>query len=295
MLGDNPFFGVDHLSRERARQSVAQSQNFDNAIKILQYCSNAGANGMVMSTHPKAINFIDRLGQDPGLINKISFFIILPYMQGYVLKINEQGMIKTLIDIINPPNSLRSKFKMVTRGTLVAIRRDFSELFRFFIDAELLRLSNINIKMVFLHDVLTDLALSLNLKTIFETFQEHLHDEYNIEAGLVTKNFPKLTSKLNEWGLKFSTIMTSFNTLGFQMNPSRQLCEHCLPNYDGNIIAMSVLAGGYISPKAAYEYILAQPKIRTVVIGISSIDHARNIFELFLKRKHSSNCYYNST
>jgi hypothetical protein len=285
LLGDNPFFGVDHLSQERARHKAAQSQNFDNMFEVIQYSLNAGAKGMVASTYPKLRDFIDYISTKSDLINKIEFNPIVPYTQGYVLKINEKGMVRTLMDILNPPTNLQNKLRILTKGGLGAIRKDIFELFKVFIDIELARLHNAKIRTVFLHDVLTDLALSLNLKDIFDTFYNYLHDEHGIEAGLITKNFPKLVTKLDEWDSKFSVIMTSFNKVGFQMNPSRQECENCLANYDGNVIAMSVLAGGYLKPEEAYDYILSQPKINTIVIGISSLTHAKDTFDLFLNKK----------
>jgi hypothetical protein len=288
LLGDNPFFGVDHLSNERARLKAAYSQNFDNIHDVIQYSLQLGAKGMVVSTHPKLKELIEYLRlKSEDMIDKINFFPIIPYTQGYVLKINEKGIVKTLLDIVNPPTSLQNKLKILAKSSLLAIRKDLFELFKFFIDIELLHLSDVNIKAVFLHDVLTDLALSLNLKSLFETFQNHLHDKYSIEAGLITKNFPILAGHLTDWDLKFSTIMTSFNKAGFQMNPSKQSCENCLVNYNGNVIAMSVLAGGYLSAQEAYQYILSQPKIRTVVIGLSSVDHAKNIFEVFVNKKNT--------
>jgi hypothetical protein len=286
ILGDNPFFGVDHLSHERAREKAKQSQNFDNMIEVMAYSLNAGVRGMVVSTHPRLSDFIEYgIATNSHLLNKMEFFPIVPYVQGYVLKINEKGFLKTLIDILNPPGGLQRKLKILTEGGLGLIRKDFFELFRVFIDTELIRIRKLNIQMVFLHDVLTDLAMSLNLRNTFQVFQEHLHDEYNIQAGLVTKNFPKLVSKLDEWNLKIPAIMTSFNKIGFQMNPSRKLCEEHILAYDGNIIAMSVLAGGFLLPRESYEYILSQPKIRNVVIGMSSVAHAKDILQIFLNKK----------
>jgi hypothetical protein len=290
LLGDNPFFGVDHLSQERAREKANQSQNFDNMLGVIKYSLNAGAKGMVVSTHPKLKDLIDHIIFNSDLIDKLNFFPILPYIQGYVLKINEKGIVKTLIDALNPPTGFQNKLKILTKGGLGAMRKDLFELFKVLVDVELARFpNNAKIKTIFLHDVLTDLALSLDLKNVFETFQTHIQDTYNREAGVVTKNFPKLVSKLKEWNLEFSTIMTSFNKVGFQMNPSKQACEDCLLSYDGNLVAMSVFAGGYLTPQEGYQYVSSQPKIRTVVIGISSIDHAKNTFELFLNKKESLN------
>ena len=77
-----------------------------------------------------------------------------------------------------------------------------------------------------------------------------------------------------------SSIMTSFNKAGFLMNPSRVECENSLQNYDGNVIAMNILAGEYLELNEACNYILSIPRIRNVVVGASSTEHAKKTFEL---------------
>ena len=281
LLGDNPFFGVDHLSQERARENASRSQDFRNALEVMKYCFNSGAGGMVVSTHPKLRELISIVNTEHGLINKIQFYPILPYVQGYVLKINEKGILNTLTEILNQ-TTFQNKVKIITKGGMGFLKKDFYSLFKLFIDIELLQLQGAKIKTVFLHDVLTDLALSLRMKRIFEAFQEHLHDRYKLDAGLVTKNFPLLVSALDDWNIRYSHIMTSFNKVGFQMNPSRKECENTLLKFGGRIIAMSVFAGGYINPEEAFRYLESLPNLNTAVVGISSVAHAKSTLDLFL-------------
>jgi hypothetical protein len=284
LLGDNPFFGVDHVSQERARSKASKSQNIDNIAEVIKYSFNLGIKGMVVSTHPALKALIDKLRSERSeILEKFEFYPILPYAQGYVAKINEKGMINTIIETLSS-GSFKNKMKIVTKGGIGVIRKDIFELFKVFIDIELLQLKNTKINTVFLHDVITDLALSLNMKKIFEVFQEYLHENYKVNAGLVTKNFPRLINKLNEWGLEYSTVMTSFNKIGFQMNPSREECEKALDRFEGQVVAMSILAGGYLELNDAYQYILTQQKIKKIVVGVSSIEHARKTFGLLLNK-----------
>ena len=279
-MGDNPFFGVNHLSQEIARQKAIKSQNFDNILEVMNYSSNLGVNRMVVSTHPELKDLIQHLKAKSNLIDKFDFYPIIPYAFGYVSRVNEIGMINTLQEILSSAD-LKNKIRILTMGSLGVIRKDFHKLFTVLIDLELLRFKNAKIKTVFLHDVFTDLALSLNIKSIFKLFQDHVRDVHKTDVGLVTKNFPLLISKMREWDLQFPKIMTSFNKAGFQMNPCKMECERALSEYEGEVIAMSVLAGGYLKLKEAYDYLLTLPKIRTVVIGISSIEHAQSTLKLF--------------
>ncbi|MDE2590447.1 MAG: hypothetical protein KGL95_12385 [Patescibacteria group bacterium] len=282
-LGDNPFFGVDHLSQERARKKASTSQNFDNALNVIKTSFEMGANGMVVSARPKLEELIEKIKNGSSLIDKINFYPILLSPPNYMTKINEKGLVNSLMDILNQA-SFKNKLRIISRGGIGIIRKDLLELLKIFIDLEMIQLQDLHIKTVFLHETIMDLSLSLDIKNILEIFQEHIHDKYGLESGLVTKNFSKVVDKLDEWNVDFPKIMTSFNKVGFQMNPSKEECEKSAIRYNGKIVAMSVLAAGYLSLNDAYEYILSQPKINTVTVGISSVEHAKQTLELFMNK-----------
>lgn len=67
------------------------------------------------------------------------------------------------------------------------------------------------------------------------------------------------------------------------MNPTREACERCLEENDVQIIAMNTLAGGYLRPQEAFEYLSTYKKIKSVVVGLSSKKHADETFPLLQK------------
>lgn len=281
LLGDNPFFGVDHFSQERARKKASISQDFDNAVDVIKYCYDAGVRGMVVNTHPNLKDLLGHLGRKYNLSDKINFYPILPGFSEYFSMITQKGIINSINEILSPAG-LGNKIKILTKGGLGIVRKDLFEIFKVIIDVDMLQLQNTNVKTVFLHEIITDLALSFDSKILLEVFKEHLSDKYNVKAGLVTKNFPRLVDKLNAWNLEIPEIMTSFNKVGFQMNPTREDCENALARYKGDVTAMSVLAAGYLKPREAYEYVKSQPGLSKCVIGVSTLDHAKETFDLFL-------------
>ncbi|MEM4323893.1 MAG: hypothetical protein QXO37_08570, partial [Candidatus Nitrosocaldaceae archaeon] len=165
---------------------------------------------------------------------------------------------------------------------LSMLRKDINGLLKTFVDVELLPFNNVNVRCIFLHDVLVDLALALRLREIFELFIEHVEDKHHARVGFVTKNFARLVRQLDEWGIDDKVIMAPFNKVGFQMNPSREECERALRECKHDVIAMSTLAAGYLKPEEAYEYLFKLPNIRSVVVGVSSKKHAEETFRLLL-------------
>ena len=61
MLGDNPFFGVDHLSHERGRLRSLKNNSFENAVNVVRYSYENGVKDMMINTHPSIDEFFMEL------------------------------------------------------------------------------------------------------------------------------------------------------------------------------------------------------------------------------------------
>jgi hypothetical protein len=134
---------------------------------------------------------------------------------------------------------------------------------------------------VLLHEVITDLGLSLQAKELFDSYMQHVRAKYHVPPGFVTRNFVRFVNLFRESGLSLKdiVIMTPFNKIGFQMNPSRQSCEASLLGLtEGTVVAMSTMAGGYLNLDEAVEYLRTLQNISGIVVGVSSEEHAQQTF-----------------
>ena len=277
LLGDNPFFGIDHLSQDRARKRMRILTGYEKISDIMKFVAELGVRGFVVSTHPQLKHLVKHMETKTNLLELYDFYPILPYAQGYVSKVTEKGIINTMTEILST-GSKSSQLKIIFKGSAAYLSKDFEKLLQILIDVELLPLKSVKKKVIFLHDVVTDLAISLGMKKPIEAFMQHIEDQYHLEPGLVTKNFPKLIRKLEEWDIKKPTIMTSFNPIGYQMNPSKEECEKFISN--NKVIAMNVLAGGYLKPQESFQY-LSQLNLKSVTIGMSTKEHAQDTIDSF--------------
>ena len=99
-----------------------------------------------------------------------------------------------------------------------------------------------------------------------------------------TGNFPFLVNKLVDWGINLENVVIAapFNKVGFQMMPSIKECEKTLRILpEPNVIAISILASGYIPPKEAAGYLATLPNIKGIAVGVSKEKHAGETFRLF--------------
>lgn len=282
LLGDNPLFGIDHLSQERARKRMERVDGLDKVVEIMEFVSSLGVKGFVVSTHPNLKHLINILDENTNLLKKFDFYPILPYAQGYVTKVTDEGIMNVLRDVLST-GSKQDRLKLLWKGASGFLRKDFEKLFQTFIDLELLPLTKTRKKIIFLHDVVTDVAISLGMNKIIENFVNHIETQYGVQAGLVTKNFPLLVKTLEEWEIKIPTVMTSFNPIGYQMNPSKEDCEKCVSKTE--VIPMNMLAGGYLKPEESFQY-LSKLGVKSIVVGMSSKEHAQETINALKKSIH---------
>jgi hypothetical protein len=277
VLGHNQFFGVDHLSAARGAQRAAYFSEDGRILDMIHTAIRYGATGMMMSTHERALPIADLLRSDSSLAEEFVVYPLLPYAQKYVVAANEKGMLNVVYDALSG-TSFSQKLAMIWKGGKGILAKDINSILSALIRLELKPFAGLKVEAIFLHDVLTDLALALELGDIFEFYLEEIHKVFGAQGAFATKNLPALLERFSAWGLSRPVVMTHFNKAGYHMNPSRKACEDAVSKYDVTIMAMGSLASGYLNPGEAYEYLVKIPKIASVVVGVSSEAHAKETF-----------------
>jgi hypothetical protein len=284
LIGDNSFIGVSHLSQERARDRT-ERLNIESIVEIICSALSSGATGYTFSTHPTNVEVLRALGASGKLPRHFDLCPIVPYAEGYVRLANEKGMTGLINEILSRlPMSDRAK--LLVEGGFSTLRLDPAGMLKTYLDAELkgylsTKPKNATLQSVLLHEVLTDLCLGFEETSLLNVFSQHVRENYHTRPGFVTYNLAKFVKLFREHGLplKDVIIMTPFNSIGFQMSPSREASELCLSGVsDGDVIAMSVMAGGYLNLDQAFQYLGRLPKLSGVAIGASSKVHAEETF-----------------
>ncbi len=285
LIGDNAFIGVSHLSQARARERQ-ESLGLEQAIAVIETAFSSGASGFTFSTHPTNFRILEKL-RDEGRVNKgFDLYPVLPYTEGYVRIANEKGTAGLIKETMSRM-PLSGKARAFIDTGISALTFDVAGLLKAYTNMELAsylnaKPKNAKLRAVLLHEVVTDLGLSFQAKDLFESYIDHVREDYGAKPGFVTRNFPKFVNFCETTGLplKDVVVMTPFNRLGFQMNPSKQGCEESLRSLSsGAVIAVSILAGGYLRLGEAVEYLNTLSNISGVAVGISSRQHARDTFK----------------
>lgn len=283
LLGDNTFIGVDHLSQERSR---TRGMKFDSRriAGVIDSALTSGAEGLVCSTHPNMERALSYMREE-GYSRDFGIYLIVPDAQSYVRLASEKGVLGLFSEVFRKL-SFKERAKVVVRGGISALTSDPAQMLKNYLDAEVSIFAksipkNAKIKSVILHELLTELIISFKIKGLAREYIDYVKCSLNSMPGFVTRNFARFVDFLPQtnFSMRDVVVLTPFNKVGFQMNPSREACEKSLSEVgDSRIIAMSILAAGYLSLDQATEYLKQLPRKVSCVAGVSTESHAKKTF-----------------
>jgi hypothetical protein len=287
LVGDNPFLNISHLSQNKARERLEDPGDPVFAASLLRLALKNGANGFTFSVCNSNLSILENL--DLGdLPDGLNLYPVVPYVFEYVQMATQLGGMSGIVKKLGWDMVKSGNFESLVYGVLTSITANPVYLMKAYLEHELSRIGSlinkkVRLKSIFLHQVVTDMALSLNMDWLFKEYIAFLSKK-KITPGFNTGNFVYLVKKFEEWeiDLRKVFILAPFNNVGFQMTPSVEECENALRTLPGPVvIAISVLAAGFVNPKDASEYIAGLENIAGVAIGVSKQGHARETFGVF--------------
>lgn len=276
ILGDNQFFGVNHRSQDRGKQTYEQFKDISEIKRILDYALDKGVHGVMFSTHPSVGAICDMIRSDPRLRDNLNIYVNVPYIIKYVSMVTEMGMYETIKKVLASQKG-KHRLSFVGKSVWNAITLNYMGIFERLIDVELAPFQGLNVKAVFLHNALCDLILGYHMVDILKGFDKYIREKYHALPAYGTLNLVSFFKLLDEAEMPESIVMAGFNELGFLMNPSKEACEKAIANTRHTVLAMATLASGCLKPDEAYQY-LNKAGIKHVVVGLSSKRHADETF-----------------
>jgi hypothetical protein len=276
LFGDNQFFGVNHMSEEKARAQAMRFQDPDAIMAVLDAAYDEGVTTFMCTTHDRIADVCDRVRAQPERYEDFTFYPCMPYAHKYANAMTDYGMMGAVKRFL-PDEGL---FDAALRGGMSLAKKDIEGITTLLIDAEMKMFQGLKTPVIFLQNVVVDLLLGLGFKEAFRIFADHVKKRYNAEPGFITMNLPKLLDVLDELGIENPIVCSNINKVGFRVSGGVEAYEDALRNRKFRAIAMSVFASGAIPPKEAISWVCEQPNIESIVFGASSRGNIRNTREL---------------
>jgi hypothetical protein len=271
LFGDNQFFGVNHMSEEKARVQQMRFHDLQAILDVLDAAYGEGIRTFMCTTHDRVAEICDHFRARREAYPDYVFYPCMPYAHKYANAVTEHGMIDALRMFLPDDGALGAMVK----GGLALANKDVRSIMQLLIDAEMKMFHGLNTPVIFMQNVVTDLLLGVGMNQALKYFADHVREKYGAEPGFITMNLPRLLDVLDELGVDNPIVCANINKIGFRMCGGVDLYEKTIATRRFRPIAMSVLASGALPPREAVDYVCRQKKIESIVFGASSRGNIR--------------------
>ena len=275
LFGDNQFFGVNHMSEEKARQQLVKFKDTSAIIEVLDDAYDMGIRTFMCTTHDRIGEICDHMRAHRERYKDFVYFPCMPYAHKYANSVSQVGVMETIQRF-----AAGGVMSTLVRGAVGTLTRDIYALMRLLVDAEMKRFKGLNTPVIFVQNVVTDLLLGLKLYPVFTEFDSYLKERYGAEAGYITMNLPLLLDALAQAGMENPIVCANINKIGFRMSGGVDAYRDLLRTRKCRAIAMSVLASGAIPPQEAIRWACGLEGLQSIVFGASSRGNIRQTQEL---------------
>lgn len=266
LFGDNQFFGVNHMSEEKARAQQIRFQDLDAMMAVIDAAYDEGVHTFMCTTHDRIAEVADRVRLDEQRYADMKFYPCMPYAHKYANAITDDGFLGAVRRFLPEEGLLDS----IARGTSSLARKDIEGVSTLLIDAEMKMFAGLQTPVIWLQNVVVDLLSGLGFTDAFRIFAAHVRDRYGAEPGFITMNLPRTLGDLDRAGIENPIVCSNINKLGFRMSGGVDAYLEAMDKRPFRAVAMSVFASGAIAPREAIEWVCALPNLESIVFGASS-------------------------
>jgi len=283
IFGDNQFFGINHMSERKARALSEKFRNLKAITEVIDIAYDYGIRAFMLNTHDRANDICNHFRNNIARYPDITFYPSMPYAHKYANAVAEKGIFGALKDTILKGSNAKDILGILARGGSLIFEKDMIKVMHILVDIEMKIFRGLNVKVVFLQNIVTDLLLGFGIKEAFVEFALYVKEKYSVEAGFITLNMPMCVDFLIDCGIENPIVCSAINKAGYFMNPDIESYEKTLNEMRFRAIAMSILASGAVSPDKAIDYVCRKPKIQSVVFGASTEQHISETKKLIEK------------
>ena len=264
LLGDNQFLGINHASPDKALALDDKFARPDAILEVIDWAYQAGIRDFMFTTHARlkpVFGEIVRSRLFPGM----QYIPCLPYAHKYANSLTDGGIKAVVTDHLGGC----SKTQLLAGISRLAVG-DFAAVMQLLVEIELLMTRGLNVRGVFLQNVIFDLIVGLRGQGLLARFHRHVTERFQATPGYITMNHPLAQQVLcDEVGLQQPWICANFNVAGFRMNPGKAEVEASFGNGRSKNIAMSIFASGALGAGGAVEHVRDFKGVDGILFGSS--------------------------
>lgn len=271
LFGDNQFFGVNHMSEEKARAQAMRFQKTDAIMDVLDIAYDEGIRTFMCTTHDRIAEVAERVRADKARYSDFQFYPCMPYAHKYANAVTEHGMVGALRHFM-PSDGF---FSTALAGGRALAMKEIDGMAKVLIDMEMKMFDGTKTPVIFVQNVFADLLLGMGFTRALRLFYDHVIEKYDAEPAFITMNMPMMLEALEKEGIERPIICSNINKIGFRMSGGLDAYLDALKSGRVRAVAMSVYASGAIPADEAIHWISELPGVESIVFGASSASNIR--------------------
>lgn len=266
LFGDNQFFGVNHMSEEKARTQQMRFQDLGSIMDVLDAAYDEDITTFMCTTHDRVAEICDVVRADPQRYGRMNFFPCMPYAHKYADAVTEDGMLGAIRRFLPSEGLLDSAI----RGTRSLVRKDIEGIATLLVDAEMKMFAGLPTPVIWMQNIVVDLLVGLGFVDALSIFADHVRTRYHAEPGFITMSLTQTLDALDKAKVDNPLVCANINKLGFRMSGGVDAYVRAMSERPFRAVAMSVLASGAIPAREAIEWVCGLPNLQAIVFGASS-------------------------
>ena len=143
LFGDNQFFGVNHMSEEKARAQAMQFRDAQSMMRVLDSAYDAGVKVFMCTTHDRVGEIADIVRHSPLRYPDFEFYPCMPYAHKYANSVGEVGVIETIRRFASG-----GFVETLLKGAFSAATQDLEKLMELLVDAEMKRFEGLRTPVI---------------------------------------------------------------------------------------------------------------------------------------------------
>lgn len=274
ILGDNQFFGINHVDLDKARETKILFENSEDIVSFINESLSLGMNGFMLNSNLVGYKIIASHEFDSA--KEIHYSI--PYARKFATIVNETGIYGLAKHILLNTSILSSLIPAIK----FLATREFKHVIPVALNAEIPR----NLRkdsVIYLQNIMTDFLIGLGQSELIIEFIRVIRSR-GYRPGIVTLNPLKLIQVLEENNCDGKDIIICFNIneSGFNVFPSLTDVESLIFKQKDkySLMGMSIFSSGAGNIQSSLRYIKSL-ELDYCVFGSSKLSNIEKNIEYF--------------
>jgi hypothetical protein len=278
ILGDNQFFGINHMSQEKAQQMAERFSDISSIFAAYKTAYDLGIHAFMLNSNDRASEICDYFRDHHSEFPNLVIYPSIPYPHKYANLVAEVGIIGAIQEVLSGQSAL-GLLGLAGKG-LSLLTGDITRIISMLVDVEMKIYRKLDYKVIYLQNIVTDLLLGLQFSDVFVEYCRYIEKKFDAVPGFLTMNVPRLAAYLDSCGIDNAVICGAVNKRGYLMSPDKAAYEEYFRGPQKYpITAMSIFASGAVPAREAVEYVQEQG-IRSIVFGASTRQHISATLDL---------------